>query len=770
MSTLQLINEDKAFSSDVNSYLTNNKVANKGLDYHLISVFGSQSTGKSTLLNALFGTKFGVMDASVTRQQTTKGIWMGVETNEGDIPTIVLDVEGTDGRERGEDQEFERKAALFALATSEILIINMWENQIGLYAGANMALLRTVFEVNLSLFQAGHGNRQRSKLLFVIRDYIGVTPLEKLARTLREDLEKQWESLSKPAGLDTSTIDDFFDLDVSALPHKVLQSDDFNEGVIALRKKLNLSIKPEYHRNVPIDGWSVYAEKVWEQIEMNKDLDLPTHQILVSRFRCEEISDEVFKSFEKAIGDLNLPFGENVVIADFGAKLRTARSDALALFDETASRYQRSVYNEKRLELLGRVDGMLTAYFGVQLGAIKAEAISIFWEQLENLSATGNENSLTLGDKISTAKEIAQSKFVEEASEAVIDPSFYSFHAQEEELNTELIREASQARKNAVKKLLKRISRKLNVKLDHVTLHFEMYPDRVENPWDATLETLRVGLKNILSEYPDDLGLGGNPEETKRILLEIEVVAWKVLSAKIASFTTQDAVLQRMRDRFEESFRYTPEGLPVVWAPGDDIDAVGVKALKKAQAILPVYASAKLSNGDILAFPREVAKELQDEDEEIPDFMVLLTSADQQSIERRFQRIADSAFVDAKRSVMQQKTHIPMWVFVVIIVLGWNEFTAILRNPVLVLLVLIIGGGAYVVYSLGMADAVINVAESTFYRTLDEGKHFLRELIMSDEEKAEYKKKNPTLSELNSSSSAPSNTQTVPANQESDSE
>jgi hypothetical protein len=49
-------------------------------------------------------------------------------------------------------QDFERKSALFSLASSEVLIINMWEHQVGLYQGANMSLLKTVFEVNLGLF------------------------------------------------------------------------------------------------------------------------------------------------------------------------------------------------------------------------------------------------------------------------------------------------------------------------------------------------------------------------------------------------------------------------------------------------------------------------------------------------------------------------------------------------------------------------------------------------------------------------------------------
>lgn len=102
------------------------------------------------------------------RRQTTKGIWLSknkrtatgalengdssADQNKMADNILVMDVEGTDGRERGEDQDFERKSALFALATSEVLIVNIWEHQVGLYQGANMGLLKTVFEVNLQLF------------------------------------------------------------------------------------------------------------------------------------------------------------------------------------------------------------------------------------------------------------------------------------------------------------------------------------------------------------------------------------------------------------------------------------------------------------------------------------------------------------------------------------------------------------------------------------------------------------------------------------------
>lgn len=145
------------YSDNLNDYFKVTDVSASGFNYHLISVFGSQSTGKSTLLNHLFGTEFSVM-SETERRQTTKGIWMSKNKRAESAGTkmaeniLVMDVEGTDGRERGEDQDFERKSALFALATSEVLIVNIWEHQVGLYQGANMGLLKTVFEVNLQLF------------------------------------------------------------------------------------------------------------------------------------------------------------------------------------------------------------------------------------------------------------------------------------------------------------------------------------------------------------------------------------------------------------------------------------------------------------------------------------------------------------------------------------------------------------------------------------------------------------------------------------------
>ena len=147
---------------------------------------GPQSSGKSTLLNHVFGVRFDEMNADLGRSQTTKGVWLSRAASGGDdaaVPTLVMDLEGTDGRERGEDDTaFEKQTALFAMAAADVLLVNMWCNDIGREVASGKPLLKTIFQVNLKVF-----NPKKTTLLFVIRDK-SRTPLEMLEANLREDL------------------------------------------------------------------------------------------------------------------------------------------------------------------------------------------------------------------------------------------------------------------------------------------------------------------------------------------------------------------------------------------------------------------------------------------------------------------------------------------------------------------------------------------------------------------------------------------------------
>ena len=118
---------------------------------------------------------------------------------------------------------------------------------------------------------AGRRN-QRTLLLFVIRDHIGTTPLANLEATLTADMQKIWETLSKPPELKDKQLSDYFDLSFAALPHKILAADKFESEVLELRKRFvdksrpDYVFSPAYHKRIPADGVSFYMEGIWVRV------------------------------------------------------------------------------------------------------------------------------------------------------------------------------------------------------------------------------------------------------------------------------------------------------------------------------------------------------------------------------------------------------------------------------------------------------------------------------------------------------------------------
>jgi len=183
-----------------------------------------------------FGTRFEEMDALAGRNQTTHGIWIARSPKVAAPPTLVMDLEGSDGRERGEDDtSFERQSALFALATADILLINMWAKDVGRETGAGKPLLKTIFQVNLKLFQPAVGAK-RTVLLFVFRDRTK-TPLDKLKETWEADLQRMWAAIAKPQAYESSSISDFFDMQYAALSNYEDRHDDFMAETTILRRR-----------------------------------------------------------------------------------------------------------------------------------------------------------------------------------------------------------------------------------------------------------------------------------------------------------------------------------------------------------------------------------------------------------------------------------------------------------------------------------------------------------------------------------------------------
>lgn len=743
---VQIIDENKVFNDNLPAYLQAEGITKAGFNYHLISVFGSQSTGKSTLLNYLFGTGFGVMSEQ-DRKQTTKGIWMS-KNKKGDAKDgkgkgmaeniLVMDVEGTDGRERGEDQDFERKSALFALATSEVLIVNIWEHQVGLYQGANMGLLKTVFEVNLQLFLKDPKNITRSLLFFVIRDHLGTTPLANLRQTLIQDLSRIWASLSKPPGLEKSRIEDYFDFAFVALPHKILQPERFEQEVQKLGtrfregyvdpKKAGLTLDEasepvllsQYHRRIPADGFPMYAEGIWEQIDSNKDLDLPTQQELLAQFRCDEISKEVLIPFDEVVVPLEerqasaVAAGSPIVIAALGKIIGEARTLALKSFEEEASRYHKGVYKTKSAELSNKLDGRLKTLFTGQLSAAHKSGIHDFSEAVSAAVKAGQKKgSYDFYKIVQSEKQKALKKFETEAQASLVAGTPWSDYKSQLNLyQRELDEVSGRLRKDEMRRLATRSERWVRSRLsESVGLEFNKLgsgrggsgapaegekPETERDLWDRIWSVFTDTVSHAESRFTERArSFDASPDEVEVGLWRLRRKSWAALRDKIDEEVMEGNILLKLRENFEDKFRYDEEGVPRIWRPTDDIEGMYTKARESTLELIPLLSRFRLSRTSSsppldawIGSPPDSVTPADEEDlhpiggvdeeegKSLEEEMTILSEAKRADLSTRFKKTADGVYVEAKRSAIGGVTQVPLYFYGLLLALGWNEIVA----------------------------------------------------------------------------------------------
>ncbi|KAI7866873.1 RHD3/Sey1 [Spinellus fusiger] len=668
------------------------------------------------------------------RSQTTKGIW--ISRGRG-MHVVVMDVEGTDGRERGEDQDFERKSALFSMATSEVIILNLWEHQVGLYHGANMGLLKTVFEVNLQLFQ-NQKRKEKTLLLIVIRDHVGATPLANLSKTLQADLEKIWAGVSKPEGLEDCKIHDYFDFMYTGLPHKVLLPEKFDEEVAQLRKRFNdpqnenYVFRPQYHKRIPADGYHIYASGIWDTILTNKDLDLPTQQELLAQYRCDEISNAAYEIFLSHINAFKSPVLEKgQTLPDLGEQMLKIRSEALETFDKNASRYHQAVYQKKRADMLTKLNTQLNVYCVGQLKNLHKKAMAMFDESIKTELAKPSYN---FAHVVESSLKAANDYFVDGAKAIILSETDWSYTHEHSLLEEEFAEASSRARAEEFRKMSKALSKQVENELSEpISLALNNpHPDT----WHTILQAYQSTVKNgekVLTQKAESFN--SSSEELKASRTQLQQQAWTVLRKKIDEELADTMLLLKLRSRFEEKFRYDEHGLPRVWKPSDDIDAHFKRARDDALTLIPLFSKIQLSKEE--GFSVESS-----EDFDFEQSLTVLTEGKQIDITNRFKRESDAFYLEAKRSVVATTAKIPMWLIVVLIALGWNEFIAVIKSPIYLFLFVICISGGYVVYALNLwgpleriITAVAGEAARMAKERVAEGVEIVRDTVPDKKEK-----------------------------------
>lgn len=576
-----------------------------------------------------------------------------------------------------------------------------------------------------------HRSQTRSLLFFVIRDHIGNTPLANLRDTLIQDLTRIWSSIAKPQGLENSKIEDYFDFAFAALPHKILQPDKFLAEVDKLGARFTAGHRstndqefsggvflPEYHRRIPADGLSVYAGGVWDQIVHNKDLDLPTQQELLAQFRCDEISREVLVGFDSAIVPLEetqaeaTRIGKLTVLPDLGATGARAREKCVQAFETQASRYHKGVYAVKRGELESKIDTRLKALYQGQLSAAHKAGVVAFSEAVTGAVKAGQKagGSYEFAEIVEKQKKKALESFKKEAQSLLIQGvAWTNFKPQYRLFEKELDEVSARLRKEEMRRLAIRVERWVKSRLgDAIGLEFNKLgsgrggsgaPEDGDKPpsekdlWDRVWNSFIGIVSEAETRFSDRAkSFEASAEEANVGLWRLRRKSWVALRERIEEEMMESNILMKLRENFEDKFRYDEEGVPRIWRPTDDIEGIYTRARESTLGLIPLlsrfrleatYAAPELT--DFIG-PQPAGAEPEDEEDLVPiggvdeeegksleEEMTVLSESKRQDLVVRFKKMADGVYVEAKRSAIGGITQVPLYFYVILLVLGWNE-------------------------------------------------------------------------------------------------
>jgi len=592
----------------------------------------------------------------------------------------------------------------------------------------------------------------RSLLFFVIRDHIGHTPLQNLAKTLVADLTRIWTSLAKPPGLEDSQITDFFDFEFTALPHKILQPEKFVSETQTLRKRFRDGVPgeeppvpgggsqdgiflPVYHRRIPADGFPMYAENIWNQIVTNKDLDLPSQQELLAQFRCDEIAATCTAGFNEIIVPFEQKAQSGKVLEGLGPAMKQALSVAVDGFEEAGGRYHKGVFERKRADLRNALETRLRGLVVGQLSALSKRAVTEFTEDVTNVlkKANASDSSSATYDFakiVSESRDKVLERFKEEANQCFIpgESTAWSSHDDElEMLGNDIDAIASRLRGEEMKRLVTRLERNVKAKLaEPVELEFKRMDETL---WDRVWKTWKDTVDDAIKKFEvKSRSFNSTEEETALGVWRLKKRAWAVLASRVEEEVLEGNLLLKLRESFEDRFRYDDTGVPRVWKPHDDIEGAYTRARESTLTLIPRISEFKLSTTcappDLAGFfgAGPASASIDDMEPLASESFEILSEARQHDITQKFKRMADSMYIEAKRSAIGGVAQVPLWMYGLLVAFGWNEIYAVVRSPLYFMFLVIAALLGYMVYTLNLWSPIYRVGNAMMEQGVEVGK------------------------------------------------
>lgn len=443
----------------------------------------------------------------------------------------------------------------------------------------------------------------------------------------------------------------------------------------------------------------------------------------------------------------------------------------LGNFVEEASRYHKGVFKRKQAELETKVDGRLKALFVGQLSAAHKAGVHDFSEAVSTAVKTGQKkgSNYDFHQIVTSEKQKALDRFEGHARASLVEGTPWSDYKQQLNLYRKDLDEVSaRLRKDEMRRLATRSERWVRSRLsESVGVEFNKLgsgragsgaPAEGEKPlekelWDRIWNVFTDTVSHAETRFTERArSFDASPDEVEVGLWRLRRKSWGALRDKIDEELMEGNLLLKLRENFEDKFRYDEDGVPRIWRPTDDIESMYTKARESTLTLIPLLARFKLSRtsapppldawigeppSNVTTTDEEDLNPIggvdEDEGKTLEEEMTVISDAKQQDLSTRFKKTADGVYVEAKRSAIGGITQVPLYFYGLLLALGWNEIVAVLRNPVYFIFLILVGVGAYVTYTLNLWGPMLRMTNAASAQGLDIFKEKLRDFLENSE-------------------------------------
>lgn len=384
-----------------------------------VAILGSRGSGRSTLANRVFG--LGLETGRPFSGRGTKGAVVAVSES----GTLVIDTQGSDGRDG--DAENVSRVATFTLALADALVFNVWAADLGRYEAAGYSLLRTVFLEHSRMFAQ---DPNMTLIVVAIRDHDDGSSLEDLKSLMMEDIRSIWDGVDAPDGM---TLTSAFSFEFVSLPNIRHRAEEFETAVRELAARFSNPEHQEYllqekfSKHVPAEGFCQYADTVWQEMDNDKGVELPSKKDLVASYRCDVAYDNQQRPALNLLNRWTSDVDRGRTIPSFGDKATGILNSALEKYDrDTASHAASSIRGKKRTELQNALQARIRALFNKQILLLQNSALQKFKDIL--LQAVGSSEPISEIETQSAVQRVDE--WFARKSESLLVPSMrLSFRA-----------------------------------------------------------------------------------------------------------------------------------------------------------------------------------------------------------------------------------------------------------------------------------------------------------------------------------------------------